>query len=314
LSERLPVALEPSEPARLSPVEARTLTDEVKHDVVALREKLLRLYEGGAHLALGYTSWRAYWEAEFETHWRTGYRELEAARVDRVVGPWANGPLPERQARELVPLLGRPDELVAVVLEARGRYGDRLTGEKLGRVIDERMQLERRVASVTSSASVEWYTPAVYISAVRMALGGIDLDPASCEQANRTVGASRYFDAVTDGLAHEWSGRMFLNPPYGTLCSAFVAKALSEYEAGRVTAAVLLLNAYSVDASWFRPLWDHMLCFSYDRIHMLGLNGDPGRPSAGSVFVYLGPDRARFARTFSRFGAVVERSPLVEPA
>jgi hypothetical protein len=90
---------------RLTADEARQLTEEVKHDVVALREKLLRLYEGGAHLALGYASWKDYWQAEFETSWQYGYRQLDAARVDRVVRQLANGPLPEGQARELVPLL-----------------------------------------------------------------------------------------------------------------------------------------------------------------------------------------------------------------
>ena len=37
--------------------DARTLTEEVKRDAAVLRAKLLRLYEGRAHEALGYSSW-----------------------------------------------------------------------------------------------------------------------------------------------------------------------------------------------------------------------------------------------------------------
>jgi hypothetical protein len=136
----------------LAPAEARALTDEVKHDLGALREKLLRLYEGEAHLALGYSSWRAYWEAEFETHWRTGYRELEAARVDRAIGPWANGPLPERQARELVPLLDDEAELIAAWRELKAQRGGDVTARdvRAGKRIDpDRISPEQgRPASV----------------------------------------------------------------------------------------------------------------------------------------------------------------------
>ena len=37
-----------------------------------------------------------------------------------------------------------------------------------------------------SSASQEWYTPAPILERVRAVLGPIDLDPASCEEANPT--------------------------------------------------------------------------------------------------------------------------------
>ena len=49
----------------LGPSEARRLTDQVKRDAKALWRKLGELYNGGAHTALGYSSWHAYCEAEF---------------------------------------------------------------------------------------------------------------------------------------------------------------------------------------------------------------------------------------------------------
>ncbi len=67
----------------LTLAQARDLTDEVKADAAALWTKLLTLYEGEAHKALGYSSWAEYYEEEFGESKSQGYRLIEAARVDR---------------------------------------------------------------------------------------------------------------------------------------------------------------------------------------------------------------------------------------
>src|SRR5579859_6970510 len=67
-----------------------------------------------------------------------------------------------------------------------------------------------------SSKSNEWYTPAPYVNAARQVMGGIELDPASCAQANRTVQAARYYSQADNGLAQDWTCRsLWCNPPYG---------------------------------------------------------------------------------------------------
>lgn len=75
--------------------EARRLTDEVKADAAALWAKLLQLYEGGAHTALGYSSWADYCEAEFEMGKSHAYRILDAARVIDAIPQLGNGAPPE---------------------------------------------------------------------------------------------------------------------------------------------------------------------------------------------------------------------------
>jgi hypothetical protein len=68
-----------------------------------------------------------------------------------------------------------------------------------------------------SSASNEHYSPSHVVEAARSLLGGFDLDPASCAEANETVKASAIFTIDDDGLTQPWHGRVFLNPPGGRL-------------------------------------------------------------------------------------------------
>ena len=83
-----------------------------------------------------------------------------------------------------------------------------------------------------SSDSVEHYTPASVVEAARATLGGFDLDPFSCDEANQTVRARSYFDGVDsvvgttrfprrgNGWIRPWHGRVFINPPGGLVDSA----------------------------------------------------------------------------------------------
>jgi hypothetical protein len=56
-----------------------------------------------------------------------------------------------------------------------------------------------------SERNVEHYTSAPIIEAARRVFGGtIDLDPASCREANRVVRATKFFTKDDDGLQHDW--------------------------------------------------------------------------------------------------------------
>jgi ParB family chromosome partitioning protein len=165
----------------------------------------------------------------------------------------------------------------------------------------------KNTAAVSQSLTNEWYTPAAYIESARHVLGGFDLDPASCAEANETVRAAQFYSEDDPGLDHEWKGRVWLNPPYGRLAGDFIAYLVGQYHAGHVTAAIALVNAHCTDTAWFRPLWDHVLCFTYGRLNFAAGTARRGGSTHGSVFAYLGPDPAKFAIEFERYGAIVWR-------
>lgn len=160
---------------------------------------------------------------------------------------------------------------------------------------------------ISQSKSNEWYTPPEYIEAARRVMGEIDLDPASNDIAQEWIRARTYYTEETDGLAHEWNGRLWMNPPWGRLTSDFVVRLASEIDGGRVTEAIALVNAHATDTNWFAPLWDGTLCFTDHRINYHS-GGEEGSGSThGSVFVYFGPHRPAFIREFAKWGAIVAR-------
>lgn len=175
--------------------------------------------------------------------------------------------------------------------------------------------------------SNEWYTPSRYIEAAREVMGGIDLDPASCELANQTVKATRFYTAQDNGLAQEWYGNVWLNPPFGTTktpfdgpawqgtstARLFIRKLLEEYEQGKIDQAVLLAKA-DPKQNWFHLLWAHLICFAYDNVYFNRPDGPAQRNQFGVCFVYLGHNKQKFIEVFEQFGAVALRVSLAKRA
>jgi hypothetical protein len=71
-----------------------------------------------------------------------------------------------------------------------------------------------------SSENSEFLTPQWLTDWAHHVMGGIDLDPATSEQANRTVRAERIFTKNENGLFQAWHGRVFLNAPGGLVDEA----------------------------------------------------------------------------------------------
>lgn len=161
----------------------------------------------------------------------------------------------------------------------------------------------------------EWYTPVRYVDAAREVMGGIDLDPASCEAANKTVGATEYYTKEIDGLMQHWYGRVWLNPPFGrvnqglhptlSFQTAFIQKLMQAHLCGNVEQAVLLLLGNSCYQKWFAPLWNYPLCFHNGKIIFTREDMSEDSFGFGTCFVYLGPNETKFIEVFSKFGRIV---------
>jgi hypothetical protein len=109
-----------------------------------------------------------------------------------------------------------------------------------------------------------------------------------------------------DALAHEWSGRVWVNPPYSKI-DEFVAKLLKEVEAGRVTAAILLTNDCT-DAQWFHQAVSacSAFCLTRGRIRFEREDGPADSPPRGQTFFYFGNDAATFRNVFRSIGFVAQ--------
>lgn len=166
------------------------------------------------------------------------------------------------------------------------------------------LKLSGKCHVANNSGENEWYTPTAYIEAAALAMGGIDLDPASCVKAQENVKAGTFYTAEDNGLERRWFGRVWLNPPYSKdLIGAFAEKVATEnYE----QACVLVNNA--TDARWFHRIVEtaSAICFIKGRIKFLDSTGNPtGTPLQGQAVIYLGDRVAEFNEAFGKFGFVV---------
>lgn len=161
-----------------------------------------------------------------------------------------------------------------------------------------------------NSGENEWYTPPEFIEAARAVMGSIDLDPASCEVANKTVKAKQFYSAIDDGLAQKWHGNVWMNPPYAQpLIAQFSSAVAEKYKAGEVDQAVVLVNN-ATETEWFQTMLAEAsaVCFPKSRIRFLDKVGNPiGAPLQGQAILYLGPNVDAFVMVFAKFGVICWR-------
>lgn len=113
--------------------------------------------------------------------------------------------------------------------------------------------------SLYSSEKMDWPTP-VYLFDALHAEFDFTLDPcATAENAK----CSSYFTIYEDGLSMPWSGRVFMNPPYGRSISTWVEKARLEVDSGNSELAVCLVPVRS------DSIWWHANCMKADEIRLL---------------------------------------------
>jgi phage N-6-adenine-methyltransferase len=237
----------------LSEQEARSLTEAVKRDAQALWRRFGELYERGAHLVLGYATWHDYCAAEFSVKQSSAYRLLSAGRVLVELerhSPSGEWPANEAQARELAPLRSSPEVMSAAWREAVDKA--RASGRRRPVAADVRravVQRQPRCAVHFSSATDEWTTPQLLFDKLDAEFG-FELDVCALDSSAK---CARYFTPDTDGLAQQWCGVCWMNPPYGDAIRRWVEKA---HDAALADATVVGLLPARVDTGWW---WDYCL-------------------------------------------------------
>lgn len=258
------------------------------------------LWWWGDWLTYGQDKWQADYSLAEEV---SGYKRktlYEAAYVAR------NVPIPIRMET----LSWGHHQVVAALTDAGQRYwlGKALEGSWTVAELRFAMHAEGEAAPPSesihySSDDDEWYTPPEVVAAVVAFFGTIDLDPCAESRDDPTVPALMHFTAADDGLSRPWSGKVYMNPPYGEEIAQWVTKLHAHYQAGDLDAAIALVPA-RVDTRWWGHLRNYAACFISGRLHFSGHSDSAPFPS---VLVYLGDDIARYAAVMSPLGDVWTR-------
>ncbi len=190
------------------------------------------------------------------------------------------------------------------------RQREVLTSLDDGQVLERAKEIRNAAtrAAMTSSKSNEHYTPAHIMRRVRTFLGGIELDLASCEEANAVVQAERYYSIEDDALTQSWKCRSaFNNPPYGATTVVWTERLAAAFEDGTVGEAVQLLNAH-IGTVWLaRLMAKYPVCFPLRRLRHRVPGGGLGiAPMHGAVVVGFTRNPQGFADAFRDVGPVID--------
>jgi phage N-6-adenine-methyltransferase len=134
-------------------------------------------------------------------------------------------------------------------------------------------------AGKSAHYSDEWYTP----PEVPAKLGPFDLDPAAGPMRH----AKENWGHGTDGLAKDWHGRVWLNPPYSN-----VNEWLDKFAAHGN--GIALVNARP-ETVWFQRIVKqaHAVHWMRGRVNFIRPDGKATHPPVGSVLVAAGQANAK---------------------
>lgn len=180
------------------------------------------------------------------------------------------------------------------------------------------MTAGRNIVTLTK----DWCTPKKYIDAVKIFFGGkIDLDP--CSNKDSIVHAKiEYMLPANNGLKKTWNfPTIYVNPPYGidkehgTTIKDWLykcAEANSKYDSEVLALVPVAPNT----GHWKKYIFGkaNSVCFLADTRLKFIINGNgdnKGAPMACAI-VYWGRHNKKFYEIFSKFGAVVHITNLIE--
>lgn len=132
----------------------------------------------------------------------------------------------------------------------------------------------------------EWLTPPEIIKA----LGPFDLDP--CAPINRPWDTAGIHYTVKDnGIWKEWTGRVWLNPPYGQHTALWLEKMVSHGD------GIVLTFARTETKMFFKYVWPYAsaVLFIEGRLYFHYVDGSKAKANSGgpSVLISYGIDNAK---------------------
>ena len=191
--------------------------------------------------------------------------------------------------------------LTEILPQFREKTGDPFpTASKLNDFIKGRNRMKN------CTGFFEWYTPKEVIEAARFTLGSIQLDPASCAEANQVVKAKTFYAIQDKPLEREWKAdTAFMNPPYARdLITKFTDKLIKHVKAKDIGQAIVLTND-STDAIWFHNLLgvSNCFCFVRGRLQFWGSQiSKSAGPLQGQSIFGLNVDKEKFEKSFQKIG------------
>lgn len=116
---------------------------------VEVGQALMRIRDERLYRQRGYSDFDTYCRERWG--WGKAYanHQVRAAQVATIV---ATPPSNEAQARELTPLLGRPDELADTWQQLREEHGDKVTAQKVREAVTRTLRREERLAASEQAA------------------------------------------------------------------------------------------------------------------------------------------------------------------
>lgn len=96
-----------------------------------------------------------------------------------------------------------------------------------------------------SSESEEWATPIAFYNSVVETYGPFDLDVCATPENAKCL---RFFTKKDNGLTLPWTGRVWMNPPYGRTIKLWMRKA---YESSKTGTFIICLVPARTDTAWW---------------------------------------------------------------
>lgn len=150
-----------------------------------------------------------------------------------------------------------------------------------------------------------YITPTELLDSVKKVMKGIDLDPASSEQANGFVKAKNFFDKKQDGSNKDWFGNVWVCPPSSRNNPGKFAENLNRnFREGNIESA-MFLNDYSA-TNWYRKNIKPIATAICLPKRIKFINPSTLEPEKNvhrsQIITYIGKDTVAFMDNFRKYG------------